>query len=677
MIRHAPPRQHFFDMVPVHGHLSPAQQQQQQLAFFDNNTNPKQQLVNHGSHTLAQVPDLMSSDSAWLGQPHQQTVPRAHRLGHQRESSLSSLGSNGPASPYNASTSNPQIAVTDSVNDGYHDLSGTDGNYSYQLNTKGLPDNLFLDTPLSTAFNGAQPTPGDVVIGRDDAASLPLAFAQRPRSNPGGLSDISVGGSSSSHSHPISVASSAAGDDSPATPSMHELEDEARPHKSGTSDPSWYYRSREMFACLHIPGTTGLNSLVPQGACNDAPQSSSNLTHERTTGATNVPKLDRTMTDVYGDELYNPNFSYTTAPQAELPLAVSPRNDLFTQTVNAANTQHLNAGQSPGSSISRERSPFTQGSPFSASMSGLPSQPMADQSHHVAAQRQIEHSTAGRGATEDPQLHMASASTQSHGTPSTISPKDAMLDLKESDDTANFPLFPATDSTALGVEQLANGLDSAKALPQHSTSSFAPMSLTSPSFNFSVPTPISMPPQYSYVSRPRQHQMMPANPAFPRLGSDDNSGTSVSSPQRPPRTNADGGTYTCTYHGCTMRFETPALLQKHKREGHRQVNALNTMRHTTPSVDGPPAAGMVDTQAGPHKCDRLNPTTGKPCNTVFSRPYDLTRHEDTIHNARKQKVRCDLCDEEKTFSRADALTRHYRVCHPDHEVPGKQRRRAA
>ncbi len=38
---------------------------------------------------------------------------------------------------------------------------------------------------------------------------------------------------------------------------------------------------------------------------------------------------------------------------------------------------------------------------------------------------------------------------------------------------------------------------------------------------------------------------------------------------------------------------------------------------------------------------------------------------------RKQKVRCNLCTEEKTFSSADALTRHYRVCHPDTEFPGK------
>lgn len=150
-------------------------------------------------------------------------------------------------------------------------------------------------------------------------------------------------------------------------------------------------------------------------------------------------------------------------------------------------------------------------------------------------------------------------------------------------------------------------------------------------------------------------------------------GTPASNMQKPVGASADGGTYTCTYHGCTLRFETPALLQKHKREGHRQSQGAGGRRAAEQaSATGEP---IPDTQAGPHRCDRINPSTGKPCNTVFSRPYDLTRHEDTIHNARKQKVRCDLCTEEKTFSRADALTRHYRVCHPDVELPSKYRRR--
>jgi hypothetical protein len=137
--------------------------------------------------------------------------------------------------------------------------------------------------------------------------------------------------------------------------------------------------------------------------------------------------------------------------------------------------------------------------------------------------------------------------------------------------------------------------------------------------------------------------------------------------QRPEDTCSDAGTYTCTYHGCTQRFETPAQLQKHKREGHRQISPASA-----PTAQ---SLALRNSQAGPHKCERINPSTGKPCNSIFSRPYDLTRHEDTIHNARKQKVRCHLCTEEKTFSRNDALTRHMRVVHPDVDWPGKTRRK--
>jgi len=52
-------------------------------------------------------------------------------------------------------------------------------------------------------------------------------------------------------------------------------------------------------------------------------------------------------------------------------------------------------------------------------------------------------------------------------------------------------------------------------------------------------------------------------------------------------------------------------------------------------------------------------------NLVFSRPYDLARHEHTIHRNRKKRVQCPYCREEKTFSRNDALTRHMRVYHPE------------
>ena len=129
--------------------------------------------------------------------------------------------------------------------------------------------------------------------------------------------------------------------------------------------------------------------------------------------------------------------------------------------------------------------------------------------------------------------------------------------------------------------------------------------------------------------------------------------STTASPSMPFSGVSDQGGYTCTYHGCSRRFETPVDLQKHKRAGHRSQ---------APSVAT--ASSSPEGHAWPHRCDRINPYTSRPCNSIFSRPYDLTRHEDTIHNVRT-KVRCTLCVEEKIFSRLDALKRHLRVVHPN------------
>ncbi|KAJ8610189.1 hypothetical protein MRB53_038690 [Persea americana] len=82
-------------------------------------------------------------------------------------------------------------------------------------------------------------------------------------------------------------------------------------------------------------------------------------------------------------------------------------------------------------------------------------------------------------------------------------------------------------------------------------------------------------------------------------------------------------------------------------------------------------------QAGPHKCTRINPSTGRPCNTIFSRPYDLTRHEDTIHAAGKKKVRCRLCTEEKTFQPQRRTDEAHARRAPDVDFPGKSSKRGA
>lgn len=417
-----------------------------------------------------------------------------------------------------------------------------------------------------------------------------------------------------------------------------------------------------------------------------------------------VPKLDRTMTDIYADELFNPN---TMAPapvkqssQASSNQLLSPFRNVITDRLQAA---HQARSQSPASSMSRGVSPFRQGSPLAPQSNSFSS----PQVRLGSAQQIREH----QKAEADAYALQQSQRQPDMSEPKTISPKDALLDYHESEEDSKMPLFP--DASANDYDQSYTSGDQAQydgssevsygstATSQggnwsgQAGTSFPSVSGPSPpqsTFNFQPPTVPNVLHSLPFNSANTQYRSvtsMPAsgqeeNPQFhPQLTSMDSSASEMPessqtsnedssvSTQRPSHTNADTGTYTCTYHGCTLRFETPQKLQKHKRDGHRPHAA-------TPGVgSGMTSAQLLarNSQAGPHKCERINPTTGKPCNTIFSRPYDLTRHEDTIHNARKQKVRCALCVEEKTFSRNDALTRHMRVVHPEVDFPGKHRRR--
>jgi hypothetical protein len=286
-------------------------------------------------------------------------------------------------------------------------------------------------------------------------------------------------------------------------------------------------------------------------------------------------------------------------------------------------------------------------------------------------------------------------------TPKTISPKDALLDYTEEEEGSKIPLFPESNSMDYVQQQLGGASqygDMQQTQFDRSQTWITPLQSTAAAsqstFAFSAPAldantrSMTFPsqPYIPFNSQPLAQEPTPDFPAhltsmessISEAGPDLTIGTipDVSETKRPDSTLADSGTYSCTYGGCANRFDTPQKLQKHKKEAHRQ-NPTGPHRASTPIGSNMSSADLLarNSQAGPHKCSRINPTTGKPCNTVFSRPYDLTRHEDTIHNNIKQKVRCAYCVEEKTFSRNDALTRHMRVVHSDVNFPGKHRRR--
>ncbi|KAF2127070.1 hypothetical protein P153DRAFT_296045 [Dothidotthia symphoricarpi CBS 119687] len=415
-----------------------------------------------------------------------------------------------------------------------------------------------------------------------------------------------------------------------------------------------------------------------------------------------VPKFERTYTDIAADNFYDPN---AVAAQPET-LSKPSRSSLlspYRSNTNENVQRALQAAQyarshSPGSQASRGDSPFRRGSPYRQANSNFNSPIVGTAAATREQSRQADAAYAMKSQMR----------SNGDSQPETISPKDALLDYREADEDSKVPLFSDSGATEYdgqynGGDQYRNATQSSFdtpsaqsfrrdswATPQFSPnfpSSSAQSIPASSGFSFVAPSVQSTVPSLPMAST-SQYRVAPNNmpatvdqtPEFPaHLTSMESSASEAEPPtgsqssinerflHKPASSGADTGTYSCTYHGCSQRFETPQKLQKHKREGHRNANLGPSMT----------SAAILErnTQAGPHKCERTNPTTGKPCNTIFSRPYDLTRHEDTIHNARKQKVRCALCVEEKTFSRNDALTRHMRVVHPEIDFPGKHRRR--
>lgn len=134
----------------------------------------------------------------------------------------------------------------------------------------------------------------------------------------------------------------------------------------------------------------------------------------------------RTMTDIYSDELYSPNFAITNTPPTQSRVQThSPASDIFSQRLNAANSQHLSASHSPNpSAISQGRSPFGLSNtdyPSSAhgiSMAGLTQGKATQDSQYIQPQQMP------RGRVDEPK------------TLEIISPKDALLDFDDNNPTA-------------------------------------------------------------------------------------------------------------------------------------------------------------------------------------------------------------------------------------------------
>jgi len=595
------------------------------------------------------------------------TGSNAFNRGHKRQASDSTIASNGPDSPYTQTTSYPFIVGNDRspTSAGGYYTEDASSNYStkprsqeqYQQFSVGYMPSQLSHTPA------AYSTLRDLAMDHHTSTEDVPDFASSRRSV-------------STH-----------GRNTPTTPRTAPADDSDDRVFKIPSNGEYIASCR---TCNH-PKTTQLT-------CSEYPR----------------PRVElfRSESAACQDELYNPenfmasNIQQPPQQQSQVPQndLLSPHRNLVTERIRTANSVR---SQSPAQQSSRERSPFRRGSPLAPIPPDDFRSPGPVLSTAEAVRRQQrEQASAQEFARHQPTLKREVTKT--------ISPKDAVLDYNDTEQDSGMSMFHDTIPAGYqrhfgGTETYSNNFVSGTnqafgqfATPnQQNMAGFRSADGTA-NFNF-MPSPAQMPSSYPTQNfRPVNTGMPEQTPEFPaHLTSMESSisdnppvssqESAVSPVMRPANTSANTGTYTCTSPGCAQRFDSSTKLQKHKHEAHSPLHQQQVSRDSSAQLDGsdspasspdPTGSGLTssallarNSQAGPHKCNRINPSTGKPCATIFSRPYDLTRHEDTIHNRGKQKVRCQYCREEKTFSRNDALTRHMRVVHPEVDFQGKRGRR--
>ncbi|CCK72534.1 stress-regulated transcription factor RPN4 KNAG_0K01703 [Huiozyma naganishii CBS 8797] len=120
----------------------------------------------------------------------------------------------------------------------------------------------------------------------------------------------------------------------------------------------------------------------------------------------------------------------------------------------------------------------------------------------------------------------------------------------------------------------------------------------------------------------------------------------------------------------TERSQSIVLREKPKVE--RPTARRRSHHHHHSSATGATASGEIFTCRLASAAPGGGGGGGVPCGASFSRIYDLTRHQNTIHAKKRSVFRCTQCialfgDEgyAKTFSRLDALTRHIKSKHEE------------
>jgi len=113
----------------------------------------------------------------------------------------------------------------------------------------------------------------------------------------------------------------------------------------------------------------------------------------------------------------------------------------------------------------------------------------------------------------------------------------------------------------------------------------------------------------------------------------------------------------------SMRIEEVVGIAQNEEEAGVWVKAETAaIKHCFDSPQRKELASSMSEQSKPYRCNKISPSTGKPCDTAFARRTAWTRHENTIHNPPKEAIICKICPWIE-FNRRDSLLRHSRRHH--------------
>lgn len=360
-----------------------------------------------------------------------------------------------------------------------------------------------------------------------------------------------------------------------------------------------------------------------------------------------APKFDRTYTDALEDELYDESSS-SQSVASQSPSSRMPAPGFQQQRMNAYHGQMGAPNMPPSVQHVAQKQPQRV---------DLPSQPAPQQSmlypqsraYDPLGNRQDSQSVSSTAVADSVRRLQAPNRT-------TVSPREAFLDYPDSADFRERKLFSKSASPLSQNNELSHTHQSESSNEEDYDGSdgntlpvpSAPYSLHSNTNSLSVPATRSNS-ESTRHSGPFSGNLSAASGDSSESEYDP---TAVSS-RRASRSSARSSTLAKSFAcpDCGKRFEKSHPLQAHRRNSHGKGS-------------GPPALTHNKFSNTSHRCDWVDPSTGKVCNTVFSRPYDLIRHYETKHSAKRQEFICPHCEDRKSFSRSDALRRHLRVKHP-------------